>query len=236
MSQEQYYYSPDNGASWVGPFDAQQLNELRAAGVIQPSFPTKSAGGGTMQAGQMYQSPLPSSRGYPQSQCYPQAPNYQQPQGIPPVQGYAQQPNPGYMPSPPSEQSLIKGLFIVRFAGRMRRKDYWLSQLLIYAVAFIGCVILGPLGVLLLDSSDHTAVSVVMSILLFVFACILVWLGWAAIVGFGMGVRRLHDIGQSGWMILLNLIPFIGSIILLVMFCMDSQRGANQWGPNPKGY
>lgn len=48
-----------------------------------------------------------------------------------------------------------------------------------------------------------------------------------------IGVRRLHDIGRPGTWYLLNLIPIVGSIILIVWYCQDS-TGDNQWGPNPK--
>ena len=48
-------------------------------------------------------------------------------------------------------------------------------------------------------------------------------------------VRRLHDTGKSGWMILLGLIPFAGVIIIFVFMLLDSQPGTNQYGPNPKG-
>lgn len=49
----------------------------------------------------------------------------------------------------------------------------------------------------------------------------------------GIEVRRLHDIGKSGWWILLLFIPLIGIIILIVWFCKPSQPGNNQYGPEP---
>ena len=49
-----------------------------------------------------------------------------------------------------------------------------------------------------------------------------------------VGVRRLHDIGKSGWMMLVVFIPFVGAIWLLILFVMDSKPGANEYGPNPK--
>lgn len=52
--------------------------------------------------------------------------------------------------------------------------------------------------------------------------------------GLAVGVRRLHDVGKSGWMMLIALIPFVGAIWLLVLFCTDSQEGSNKWGENPK--
>jgi uncharacterized membrane protein YhaH (DUF805 family) len=48
-------------------------------------------------------------------------------------------------------------------------------------------------------------------------------------------IRRLHDIGKSGWWFFISFIPLIGSIWLLVLLVTDSQPGENQYGPNPKG-
>ena len=48
-------------------------------------------------------------------------------------------------------------------------------------------------------------------------------------------IRRLHDIGKSGWWVLISLIPLFGGIILLVMLMRDSQAGDNKYGANPKG-
>lgn len=47
-------------------------------------------------------------------------------------------------------------------------------------------------------------------------------------------VRRFHDLDKSGWFILLNFIPYIGSIIVLVFMCMDGTRGPNRFGDDPK--
>ena len=50
-----------------------------------------------------------------------------------------------------------------------------------------------------------------------------------------VSVRRLHDTGRSGWWLLIAFIPLIGVIVLIIFFVQDSQPGANQYGPNPKG-
>ena len=47
-------------------------------------------------------------------------------------------------------------------------------------------------------------------------------------------VRRLHDVGKSGWWILISLIPFIGGIWLFILTITDSQPGENIYGPSPK--
>ena len=47
-------------------------------------------------------------------------------------------------------------------------------------------------------------------------------------------VRRLHDIGKSGWWWFIGLVPIVGAIVLLLFMVRDSQQGENQYGPNPK--
>ena len=51
--------------------------------------------------------------------------------------------------------------------------------------------------------------------------------------GLGLCVRRLHDIGKSGWWLFIALIPIIGWIILVVWYCKDSQMQPNEYGPVP---
>ena len=47
-------------------------------------------------------------------------------------------------------------------------------------------------------------------------------------------MRRLHDIGKSGWMLFVILIPIIGAIWLLVLLVTDGKPGDNIYGNNPK--
>ncbi len=59
--------------------------------------------------------------------------------------------------------------------------------------------------------------------------------GLAVLVpGLAVCVRRLHDIGKSGWWVLIGLVPVIGGIWLLVLMCLDGEPKENQWGANPK--
>ena len=48
-----------------------------------------------------------------------------------------------------------------------------------------------------------------------------------------IGVQRLHDIGWSGWLMLLTLIPVVGSIFPLVMLLAPGGKGPNRFGPPP---
>lgn len=53
------------------------------------------------------------------------------------------------------------------------------------------------------------------------------------IPGLAVTVRRLHDVGKSGWMILITLIPVIGTIWLLVLTLTDSNPTENKYGALP---
>ena len=100
------------------------------------------------------------------------------------------------------------------FSGRARRKEYWMFTLFNTIIAFVvGCII-GLLGLPAEATYIYTLAVLVPSL--------------------AVCVRRLHDIGKSGWMYFIALIPIIGAIWLLVLFCQDSQPGDNEWGSNPK--
>ncbi|MCX5514141.1 DUF805 domain-containing protein [Kaistia algarum] len=42
-------------------------------------------------------------------------------------------------------------------------------------------------------------------------------------------VRRLHDVGRSGWWIFLGLLPLIGALVLLYWYVQPSQTGPNRY-------
>jgi len=54
------------------------------------------------------------------------------------------------------------------------------------------------------------------------------------IPGMAVNIRRLHDIGKSGWMVLIVLIPCIGAFWLLYLMVQDSSPLDNEYGPSPK--
>ncbi|AXX59757.1 Integral membrane protein [Vibrio vulnificus] len=54
------------------------------------------------------------------------------------------------------------------------------------------------------------------------------------IPGIAVTVRRLHDIGRTGWWVLIGLIPLIGLIVLIIFAATDGNEGSNEYGSNPK--
>ena len=46
-------------------------------------------------------------------------------------------------------------------------------------------------------------------------------------------VQRLHDIGWSGWLVLLNFVPFVNIVFPFLMLFMPGTQGPNRFGPPP---
>jgi uncharacterized membrane protein YhaH (DUF805 family) len=106
------------------------------------------------------------------------------------------------------------------FGGRARRKEYWmflLFNLIFLAVATI-------LDTVLKLNFGRLPYGWIYT----VYALAVV------IPSLAVAIRRLHDVGKSGWWLLIALVPLIGAIWLLVLYVKDSQPGENQYGPNPK--
>lgn len=136
------------------------------------------------------------------------------------------------------------GLFwknFFNFKGRTRRSDFWNATIINIIIE----AILSVIYAIALNSgnSDYTAVlndienqpiTADQPILLIAIALIAIYAIAIIIPCVAMIVRRLHDIGKTGWLILLSLVPCIGAIILFVFEVMDSEKGENKYGVSDK--
>ena len=120
----------------------------------------------------------------------------------------------------------------VGFRGRARRKEYW-GFALFWFLAFIVLTAVG-LGIdAARDGFDPNGPGPIATWLLpglFYLATLLPFLA--------LTVRRHHDVGLSGWFVLLFFalsLVYIGSIIFLVIALIPSQKHDNKWGPVPEG-
>jgi uncharacterized membrane protein YhaH (DUF805 family) len=110
------------------------------------------------------------------------------------------------------------------FNGRARRKEYWMWTLYYTIVLLFAMVLDNVLGLnfeLFGQDLGYGWLYVTVAITHF-------------IPGLGIVIRRLHDVGKSGWFYLIILIPLIGFIWILVLFCTDGVKEDNKWGSNPK--
>ena len=110
------------------------------------------------------------------------------------------------------------------FSGRARRKEYWMF-VLVQTIVMIGLMILD--SVLGLDF-ELQGISLGYGYL-YLIGIIVHFIPSLAVL-----VRRLHDVGKSGWFYFIFLIPLIGVLWLLVLYCTEGQKQDNKWGPDPK--
>ena len=109
------------------------------------------------------------------------------------------------------------------FSGRARRSEYWKFMFFTMIVEVLTTVIFTtiiPLTVEI-DGSEFSIVYLV--------ACVIFILPKLAV-----SVRRLHDIGKSGWLYLISLIPVVGQIIFFIWCVKDSEAHTNKYGKDPK--
>ena len=115
--------------------------------------------------------------------------------------------------------------------GRARRSEYW------WFVLFHVLIILAPfivgIGFVAVGEETYTDGLSLVGGLFFILAG-LVWLGFI-LPGICVTIRRFHDVGLTGWLILLGLIPYIGGLITFVITLLPSQAYRNVHGPVPGG-
>lgn len=136
----------------------------------------------------------------------------------------AEQPTTPYAPpkSAVSENLPAVGtLKVFTTDGRIGRLRY-LAWSLVMTLVFIPAIAIFAVALWAGDSSG------ILSIIAGV-------IGVAAlvVVSIMIGVQRVHDIGWSGWMILLTFVPAIGTVFTLLMFLMPGSTEANRYGPPP---
>ena len=131
---------------------------------------------------------------------------------------------PEYVPRPTETMSFFDAVNNVlvnnyaNFNGRASRSEFWWWTLAAYGMLIPASFVDGMIFGWGLD--DPT------------------WISWLVLLGIfipnlAVMVRRLHDTNRSGWWILISLIPIIGAIWFIVLLCLKSEEGENQFGPNP---
>ena len=109
------------------------------------------------------------------------------------------------------------------YNGRSRRCEFWFWTLGVMICTIILCIIL----LLLINIPVLDIIGYILAV---------IYSGAVFVITLPLSIRRLHDIGKSGWFILIGVVPIAGQIILLIFFCFDSQRQSNQYGQSPKYY
>jgi uncharacterized membrane protein YhaH (DUF805 family) len=95
------------------------------------------------------------------------------------------------------------------FEGRARRKECWMFFLFNALIGY---------GLLILAAVAELPV--------LMFASTLYFFG-VLIPSLAVAIRRMHDVGKSGWFILVPIYSFL-------LACTEGEKGENKYGANPK--
>ncbi len=100
--------------------------------------------------------------------------------------------------------------------GRLNRKPYILRSLFLGVISFVVSFVI----VLLAGTASAEGVGIVLQLLF-------------AVPGVMLVIRRLHDLGHSGWWCLLGLIPLVNLILGIYLLFFKGDTGPNRFGPDP---
>ena len=116
------------------------------------------------------------------------------------------------------------------FSGRASRSEYWWFMLFLQIVPIVGYVLVfAYISVALGEEGATMSFETLMNLLTLPSLVTLAFL----LPALSVSVRRLHDTGKSGWMLLITLIPCIGLILWLVWMIEDGQAHHNAYGSVP---
>jgi uncharacterized membrane protein YhaH (DUF805 family) len=114
------------------------------------------------------------------------------------------------------------------FSGRASRQEYWSFYLFQFLVSVV-LVIASIIGIALVVTGQMAGWALAgpagLTLVLFTVYTLVPMLA--------AGVRRLHDRGQSGWLMLIGLIPYVGGIILVILLALPGDQTDNAYGPVP---
>ena len=101
------------------------------------------------------------------------------------------------------------------FSGRSRRREYWgailWNSIIGMVLGILDWLFFGPYPIL---GGIFFLLSFVPSI--------------------AISLRRLHDIGRSGWWLFIVLVPIIGALVFVIFTFQDSEPRTNRYGPSSK--
>ena len=108
------------------------------------------------------------------------------------------------------------------FSGRARMREYWYFTLFNIIFYFAWVILIGIFSAFTNSNEESLKIALYGYFLMMMMPALAV------------SVRRLHDLGKSGWMILITLIPLVGSIWMLVLMLTEGEHGKNEYGHDPK--
>ena len=118
-----------------------------------------------------------------------------------------------------------------RWNGRLNRKRFIMRLLALTGVGIVLYILMGVLLVVYADGTMRPSEETIMGIY---GLCTLLSIP-ITVASYMLMIRRLHDVGLSGYFILLAFIPFVSLGLLLYLLCKHGTEGDNAYGADPLG-
>ena len=138
------------------------------------------------------------------------------------------------------------------FSGRARRSEFWWFSVLNWLLSIAAYAVVwwkmakiseieGQVAEVMFDEEKMAALTAQADSFDSTFYLLMAIIGIIGLLlllpSLAVAVRRLHDTGKSGWLLLAMIIPIVNIVIgimLLIYYLKDSDRNPNKFGPSPK--
>lgn len=107
--------------------------------------------------------------------------------------------------------------------GRLNRLRYLKYMIILALISGVSTFVLSSMATFFTGDPNSTPIMMITG-------------AWALVAGAGnvmLMIRRIHDLGKSGWFALIAFIPVIGIIFSVALFCIPGQVGYNEYGADP---
>ena len=138
------------------------------------------------------------------------------------------------------------------FSGRARRSEFWWFSVLNWLLSIASYAVVwwkmakideiqGQVAEVMFDEEKMAALTAQADSFDTTFYLLMAIIGVIGLLlllpSLAVAVRRLHDTGKSGWLLLAMIIPIVNIVIgimRLIYYLKDSDRNPNKYGPSPK--
>lgn len=110
------------------------------------------------------------------------------------------------------------------FSGRMNRRNYFLGYIVLTLILFLPWTILVLVSTIFgIDYQNSVATSITLMVIYLIYI----------VYSLSFSIKRAHDLGHSGWIILAYIVPVVNLILLLVMLFERGIETSNKYGNKP---
>ncbi len=135
-----------------------------------------------------------------------------------------------FAPETPRVAPGFSGAYLKQiFSGRIGRWHYFFGNALIFLVSVAVFILAGIAAVIFVGGLDSFWAFIQAMFLFMAIAAVV--LTPFAVLGFSMNIRRLHDLGQSGWWILVSFLPLLSLVLTIYLLFFKGGQVPNRFGP-----